>query len=617
MSSNLLLFSPKIKALDVKGAPISGAKLYVYLAGTSIKSVSYKENSLQTAHSNPVISNNFGDFPAIYLGKDVYKLVLCDDVDNVLWTLDEVDLNDENSYLVTQDTDGNIVIENTSVNKDIVFKTTNTDYPNGGEVARISSSNMTLKYNPELDIEERISNDDEIPNVLWTKNKVAEASPYNFQSGFDMTVNADLVNIAISPGNGTIENVSGAGNFISLSTISKDISLAWAPETQAAVCCPISGPYDVSEEPFYVSFTETSEVVEGETVYHTAATLRATTKLSFPNGLEDTNKTGIIYTLDSDFSPVEWQDIADGYYNLWVTFDGVSTLTGHITATDPIYLANVPGSFEDDTFYYISSINKTFVGSTETHGMYLGWFTIENGRKIRSRFTDYGKREDICTKLITKRPYTSTGTNTYTAPTNFKYATVIAIGGGGGAYKRFSHNTTKYEITSGGGGGAICRDILYDISSVTFTVGAAGSASTFGDMIASAGANGSSGIPGTYGAGGIAYNTRAFTGNYYGVNGVDGSIGAVTVSASLKAGAGGKADYATLAANVGTDELSGYGTGLGGAAVSGNTATSYAGSVYGGAHSGECSHSNRIISSTHPPYLLTGAQGFVLIVEVA
>ena len=291
----------------LKGAPISGAKLYVYLAGTSIKSVSYKENSLQTAHSNPVISNNFGDFPAIYLGKDVYKLVLCDDVDNVLWTLDEVDLNDENSYLVTQDTDGNIVIENTSVNKDIIFKVTNTDYPNGGEVARISSSNMTLKYNPELDIEEQISNDDEIPNVLWTKNKVAEASPYNFQSGFDMTVNVDLVNIAIGPGNGTIENVSGAGNFISLSTISKDISLAWAPETQAAVCCPnnFRAILDVSENPSITCFfAETSEVVEGETVYHTAATLRATTKLSFPDGLEDTNKVGIIYSLDSDFSPV-------------------------------------------------------------------------------------------------------------------------------------------------------------------------------------------------------------------------------------------------------------------------------------------------------------------------
>ena len=159
--------------------------------------------------------------------------------------------------------------------------------------------------------------------------------------------------------------------------------------------------------------------------------------------------------------------------------------------------------------------------------------------------------------------------------------------------------------------------VLYDISSATFTVGSAGSASTFGNMIASAGGVGSTGVPGSPGAGGVAYNTRAFTGNYYGVNGVAGSIGAVTVSASVLAGAGGKSDYATLAANVGTDELSGYGTGLGGSAMSGNTAKTYVGALYGGANSGYYLADNNIISSTKPPSLLRGAQGFVLIVEVA
>ena len=616
MSSNLLLFSPKLKALDIKGNPISGAKLYTYTAGTSNVAVSYKDIDLTIAHSNPIISNNFGDFPAIYLGKTSYKIVLCDENDNVLWTLDNIDLYDENAYLVTKNSDGDIIIENTNLNKDIIFKATNTDYPNGEEVARISSTNMTIRYNDKLNVEEEISDDDDVPNVLWTKNKVSEASPYDFQSGFDLSVNEDLVNIIISPGNGTVENAS-VGNFLTKLTITKDCSTAWNPETQASVCCPISGPYDVSENPYYVSFTETSEVVEGETIYHTAATIRASTKFSFANGLEDTNYASVIYTLESDYSPTALQDIADGYYNLWVTYNSdTSTFTGYISNKDPIYLANVPTTFIDDTFYYISSINKTFIGSTETKAMYLGWFTIENGKKVRSRFTDYGEREDICTKLITKRAYTTVGSNSYTAPTNFKYATVIAIGGGGYGYIIEIGTTSQYYISPGGGGGAICRDILYDISSETFTVGTVNSASTFADMTASGGSNGAVAYGGDGGIGGIPYNTRSFTDNYVGVNGLDGVDGVITYSYSQTAGGGGNADYATLAATVGSNELDGYGTGLGAGNVGNGIFRNSSATLYGGGGCGYWKNTTQSISrpGTTSPY---ARQGLVLIIEVA
>jgi len=88
--ANTLLFNPFIQVVDANGKPYAGAKLYTYQAGTTTPLASYANSNLTTPHTNPVIADANGTFPAIYLQKQSYKLrletsanVLIDETDNV------------------------------------------------------------------------------------------------------------------------------------------------------------------------------------------------------------------------------------------------------------------------------------------------------------------------------------------------------------------------------------------------------------------------------------------------------------------------------------------------------------------------------------------------------
>lgn len=88
--ANTLLFNPFIQVVNANGKPYAGAKLYTYQAGTTTPLASYADASLTTPHTNPVVADANGTFPAIYLQKQSYKLrletsagVLIDETDNV------------------------------------------------------------------------------------------------------------------------------------------------------------------------------------------------------------------------------------------------------------------------------------------------------------------------------------------------------------------------------------------------------------------------------------------------------------------------------------------------------------------------------------------------------
>lgn len=88
--ANTLLFNPFIQVVNANGKPYAGAKLYTYQAGTTTPLASYANSNLTTPHTNPVIADANGTFPAIYLQKQSYKLrletsagVLIDETDNV------------------------------------------------------------------------------------------------------------------------------------------------------------------------------------------------------------------------------------------------------------------------------------------------------------------------------------------------------------------------------------------------------------------------------------------------------------------------------------------------------------------------------------------------------
>lgn len=74
-----LYFNPFIPAFSSNGAPVAGAKLNVYLTGTTTRTPIYSDEALTIEHPNPVIADAAGKYPNIYLDGDiVYKVVQTD-----------------------------------------------------------------------------------------------------------------------------------------------------------------------------------------------------------------------------------------------------------------------------------------------------------------------------------------------------------------------------------------------------------------------------------------------------------------------------------------------------------------------------------------------------------
>ena len=63
-------------AIDSNGDVISGAKLFIYEAGTTTKLTTYSDSALTIANANPLIADSAGRFVTIYGNPDDYKFVL-------------------------------------------------------------------------------------------------------------------------------------------------------------------------------------------------------------------------------------------------------------------------------------------------------------------------------------------------------------------------------------------------------------------------------------------------------------------------------------------------------------------------------------------------------------
>lgn len=78
--------------VDENGSPVSGGKLFTYIAGTSTPATTYTDDSGGTAQANPIILNSRG-LPAspvwLQSGRS-YKFVITDANDVVLQTIDDV-----------------------------------------------------------------------------------------------------------------------------------------------------------------------------------------------------------------------------------------------------------------------------------------------------------------------------------------------------------------------------------------------------------------------------------------------------------------------------------------------------------------------------------------------
>ena len=103
---------PKFSVFDSLGNPLSGGKVYFYVAGTSTLKDTYSDPEGTTKNSNPVILDSRGEAD-IYLDRDPYKIVVKDASDVTIMTRDnyqaymEADDNQTENLLINADARSN------------------------------------------------------------------------------------------------------------------------------------------------------------------------------------------------------------------------------------------------------------------------------------------------------------------------------------------------------------------------------------------------------------------------------------------------------------------------------------------------------------------------------
>lgn len=80
MADNLLLPVCLDRIVNANGVPVSGARVFVYDAGTTDLKNVYTNIALTSAAANPIVGDDGGYIPARYIGTGSYKLVIKDPV---------------------------------------------------------------------------------------------------------------------------------------------------------------------------------------------------------------------------------------------------------------------------------------------------------------------------------------------------------------------------------------------------------------------------------------------------------------------------------------------------------------------------------------------------------
>lgn len=81
---------PLLYLPDIDGAPLVGGRMYFYESGTTTPFDTFAEDTLSTPNANPVVADERGFLPPIFLQNADYKVVLKDADDVQIWTADPV-----------------------------------------------------------------------------------------------------------------------------------------------------------------------------------------------------------------------------------------------------------------------------------------------------------------------------------------------------------------------------------------------------------------------------------------------------------------------------------------------------------------------------------------------
>ena len=84
-------YIPFPQVANAAGVPYPGALLGFFLTGSSTRAATYSDAALTTPNTNPVVADDTGTFPAIFLNPAItYKAVLTDAGADEIWTADPV-----------------------------------------------------------------------------------------------------------------------------------------------------------------------------------------------------------------------------------------------------------------------------------------------------------------------------------------------------------------------------------------------------------------------------------------------------------------------------------------------------------------------------------------------
>jgi hypothetical protein len=89
MATGTVMPVPQIQFLDNDGNPLSGGKLYTYVAGTTTNLATYSDSALSSANANPVVLDA-GGRATVYLQPKAYKFKLDNSSDVTVYTQDNI-----------------------------------------------------------------------------------------------------------------------------------------------------------------------------------------------------------------------------------------------------------------------------------------------------------------------------------------------------------------------------------------------------------------------------------------------------------------------------------------------------------------------------------------------
>lgn len=259
--------NPILKILDSSGNPVVGAKIYVYVTGTTTLTNSWSDLALTSLNTNPVVTDSDGN-AIIFLDPEVtYRFYIrnaadtatIDDIDPVMGLFSplQTSYKSENIKFANNkgicDSNGNEILTVTSTTSAVnQFNITNAATGNGvSMLAQGDDSNIPATFGSKGTSPVKIKSggvtftlpvaDGSSGHVMQTDGNgelslaslpaTATTLPYLFKSGCILANNAtDSVN-DIDIGAGAVRDMANSANIINSSTLTKRLDATWASGT--------------------------------------------------------------------------------------------------------------------------------------------------------------------------------------------------------------------------------------------------------------------------------------------------------------------------------------------------------------------------------------------------